>query len=508
MDTSTRQQKMSVSAVHAPPFVEIVQIHQCLRMEVTELARMVAQARKDVSIRQEVLMRFEALKSIYESHSKAEDEIIFPELQARGLSIDACAELDKQHNGQHDAFVRLEQVLRSWSDDAAILADELRASIVLHLRMEEEELLPLLDSNFQKHELGFLVGRVIGDRSSEVMEAIIHMLGRNLPPETVQSVIADFMQAANGTNFAHWMDQKRKESERGLIEGPGGFKQKGEVLPHVRLGVEHNATATFSPTSGTFGCSHYQRGLKLWASCCQKLYTCTRCHDEAVGHSHQMDVSSKQAWCMNCSMFQANPGSKCANCDSLFGTYSCRSCGIWECNPNVHVYHCPYCDVCRVGSGLGEDFFHCMRCNACVSTKMRYHKCVEGTLDRECPVCCETLFSTTRPVHYVRCGHLIHRDCFQKYLAHDYRCASCRYSMVDMSSTWRKLEQLIASQGNNVFAAQQLQSPASHSAKTRCNDCGKNSVPAEGPVGQFVSCGLVTLKVGEQCQSCGSFNTV
>lgn len=494
---------MSAATVQSVPFVEIVQIHQCLRVEVTELAHLVSKASKDSSLRAEALKRFLALKSIYESHSKAEDEIIFPELQARGLSSDACRELDQQHNRQQDAFIRLEQVLKYWSDDAPELADELRASIVLHLRMEEEELLPLLGTNFQRHELAFLAGKVIGDRSSELMEAIISMLGRNLPPETVQLVIADFKQAANGTNFSHWIEH-RNQTAQSSFSGTL-VKSKAELHPEVNLGADQNAFSSFTPDGTAFGCAHYQRGLKLWAPCCQKLFPCTRCHDEFVGQSHQMDLSSMKAgWCMQCGAFQTDPSAICANCSAVFGKYTCVQCGIWESNPYIHVYHCPYCDMCRVGSGLGNDFFHCMRCNACVSTKMRYHKCVEGTLDRQCPVCCESLFSTTKPVHYVRCGHLIHRQCFSNYLNHDYRCAICRCSMIDMRNTWKTLADLASTQGGDNSKSSALV----QSSRTKCNDCGMASVPVAGCMQKLVASGLVNLQVGEQCESCGSFNTL
>lgn len=34
-----------------------------------------------------------------------------------------------------------------------------------------------------------------------------------------------------------------------------------------------------------FGCKHYKRNCKLLAPCCNKLYTCIRCHDELTDHS-------------------------------------------------------------------------------------------------------------------------------------------------------------------------------------------------------------------------------
>lgn len=39
------------------------------------------------------------------------------------------------------------------------------------------------------------------------------------------------------------------------------------------------------PLGATFGCKHYKRNCKLLAPCCNKLYTCIRCHDDLEDHS-------------------------------------------------------------------------------------------------------------------------------------------------------------------------------------------------------------------------------
>jgi hypothetical protein len=34
-------------------------------------------------------------------------------------------------------------------------------------------------------------------------------------------------------------------------------------------------------------------------------------------------------------------------------------CRLWDDSPTKSIYHCADCGVCRVGKGLGKDFFHC-----------------------------------------------------------------------------------------------------------------------------------------------------
>ena len=77
----------------------------------------------------------------------------------------------------------------------------------------------------------------------------------------------------------------------------------------------------------------------------------------------------------------------------------------------------PYCNVCRNGKGLGIDFQHCMRCNACVRlSEFDTHKCISQSLQGNCPICHETLFESTAPLRRMDCGHVIHLNCFNTFV--------------------------------------------------------------------------------------------
>lgn len=77
------------------------------------------------------------------------------------------------------------------------------------------------------------------------------------------------------------------------------------------------------------------------------------------------------------------------------------------------VYHCPSCNLCRVGKGLGIDFFHCMTCNCCLGMNLLEHKCREKGLETNCPICCDFLFTSSLAVRSLPCGHFMHSSCFQ-----------------------------------------------------------------------------------------------
>ncbi len=66
-----------------------------------------------------------------------------------------------------------------------------------------------------------------------------------------------------------------------------------------------------------------------------------------------------------------------------------------------------------MGKGLGIDYFHCMTCNACMSTQLKEHICREKGLESNCPICHDFLFTSNTPVKALPCGHFMHSACFQ-----------------------------------------------------------------------------------------------
>ncbi|KAJ6970371.1 zinc finger protein BRUTUS-like [Populus alba x Populus x berolinensis] len=160
------------------------------------------------------------------------------------------------------------------------------------------------------------------------------------------------------------------------------------------------------------GCKHYKRNCKLVMPCCDKIYTCIRCHDELADHSTDRRAITKMM-CMECLIIQPI-GETCStvSCNNLsMGRYYCRICKLLD--DEREIYHCPYCNLCRVGKGLGIDYFHCMNCNACMARSLSVHVCREKCLEDNCPICHEYIFTSSTPVKALYCGHLMHSTCFQ-----------------------------------------------------------------------------------------------
>lgn len=108
------------------------------------------------------------------------------------------------------------------------------------------------------------------------------------------------------------------------------------------------------------GCSHYRRNIKLQCSACSRWYTCRFCHDEAEDHSLNRR-ETKNMLCMLCGRAQPASG-ECAQCSVRAAWYYCSICKLWDDDPKKSIYHCNDCGICRVGQGLGKDFYHCKAC--------------------------------------------------------------------------------------------------------------------------------------------------
>ncbi|KAI4343821.1 hypothetical protein L6164_011127 [Bauhinia variegata] len=240
------------------------------------------------------------------------------------------------------------------------------------------------------------------------------------------------------------------------------------------------------PLKLIYGCKHYQRKCKLFASCCNKLYTCIRCHDEVSDHSIDRKSITKMM-CMSCLVIQPITATcSTVSCNNLsMARYYCRICRLFD--DTREIYHCPYCNLCRVGKGLGVEYFHCMNCNACMSRALAVHICREKSLEDNCPICYEYIFTSSNPVKALPCGHAMHSTCFEEYTSFNYTCPICGKSLGDMQVYFGMLDALLAEEKVSDEFSSQCQA-------ILCHDCEKK--------------GEASFHwLYHKCPSCGSYNT-
>ncbi|XP_062180337.1 zinc finger protein BRUTUS-like isoform X2 [Phragmites australis] len=240
------------------------------------------------------------------------------------------------------------------------------------------------------------------------------------------------------------------------------------------------------PEKQIFGCEHYKRNCKLVAVCCNKLFTCRFCHDKASDHTMERKATVEMM-CMLCLNVQpVGPTCQTPSCNGLsMAKYYCSICKFFD--DERSVYHCPFCNLCRLGNGLGADFFHCMKCNCCLGMKLIEHKCREKMLEMNCPICCDFLFTSSAAVKGLPCGHFMHSACFQAYTCTHYTCPICSKSLGDMTVYFGMLDGLLA--------AEQL--PEEY--RDRCQDILCNDCERKGR-SRF-------HWLYHKCGFCGSYNT-
>lgn len=291
-----------------------------------------------------------------------------------------------------------------------------------------------------------------------------------------------------------------KKMESGKVEAVWNVETPTTPVPKdVPLFSASELAPTYhdGAAGAVLGCPHYARACKLRHPKSGRLYTCRLCCDQ------QRDLPMKdpdepldryavsEVMCMQCNALQPAED-RCINpdCESHgkpFAKYFCRICHLYD-DGSRPIFHCPYCNTCRLGLGLGIDFRHCMRCNACVSLSDDDHHCIPQKLQGSCPICHETLFQSTEPLRGLKCGHCMHLECFVQYRrGHSYTCPLCMRSMEDMRDYFALLDTAVRMQPMPAAYLNTL-------SNIYCQDCGQTGQTQYHFVGQ-------------KCPHCGSYNS-
>ncbi|CAG8508579.1 11056_t:CDS:2 [Acaulospora morrowiae] len=159
----------------------------------------------------------------------------------------------------------------------------------------------------------------------------------------------------------------------------------------------------------------------------------------------------------------------CNNCDRELARYYCEKCKFWDDSSEKDIYHCDACGICRKGVGLGIDKFHCEVCDCCLDINVKgSHKCIEKNMDRDCAICGEYLFTSTITTTTMRCGHIMHSNCYEEYTVNAYQCPTCWKSIGNMEFYFQRIDAIVAEQ--------KMPPEYDHCvAYILCNDCEERS---------------------------------
>ena len=183
--------------------------------------------------------------------------------------------------------------------------------------------------------------------------ASVHSLERPITPSSPKSEHS-LRQTLSPTSSSSNVDQTKlfqlspDDLKPTYYHCPDPPSKHGEQDEHS-MGIEEDSRA--------LGCAHYKRNIKLQCSACYRWYTCRFCHDAVEDHMLNRR-ETKNMLCMLCGC--AQPASEeCTLCSERGAWYYCDICKLWDDSPDKSIYHCSDCGICRVGEGLGRDFFHC-----------------------------------------------------------------------------------------------------------------------------------------------------
>ncbi|KAG2253568.1 hypothetical protein Bca52824_083704 [Brassica carinata] len=465
--------------------------HKAMKVDLDYLVSGSARLASDSSFLMEFQQRFHLIKLFYQIHSNAEDEIAFPAPEAKGKLQKITHSFSIDHELETKHFDKVSLILNEMSELNMLVSTMKYERLCLslqeicrsmhkilseHFKQEETELWCLFRGCFTIEEQEKIIGCMLGRISGETLKDMIPWLMDSLTSDEQHDAMSLWLQATRGTMFVDWLNEwynghiiKEEAREANNIKYEHLLSMKTIHGQHPSYRDAH---------SSVFGCEHYKRNSKLLAPCCDQLFTCIQCHDDEADHSVERKHIEKMM-CMKCLMIQPI-GANCSNasCKSSMGSYFCKICKLFD--DERSIYHCLYCNLCRVGEGLGIDYFHCMKCNACLSCSLKEHVCRENWLEVDCPICCEYIFTSRTVIKPLPCGHLMHSACFQEYTRSNYTCPVCSKSLGDMKSYFKMLDELLAEE----------KMPDEYSNKTQvilCNDCGRKGY--------------------RKCTSCGSYNS-
>ncbi|KAL0035653.1 hypothetical protein WJX79_005930 [Trebouxia sp. C0005] len=266
----------------------------------------------------------------------------------------------------------------------------------------------------------------------------------------------------------------------------GAFQGSGEIVSVLEGSTAQQGQPVYRSYNqpDILGCQHYKRRCQLIGSCCNRPYVCRHCHDEAEDHRLEASAVTHMV-CMECGE-QQTPAAECRACHAGMARYHCSICQLFDDEPGRDIYHCPFCNLCRLGKGLGRDVRHCMQCNCCMDlAEFKQHKCRDLST---CPVCTEYLFDSNSPYRELPCGHFMHSHCFAQYTRYNYTCPVCSKTMGDMSMYFRMIDSLVARSDDL---------PPGYATRKQvilCNDCEQKG---QAPF-HFVY---------HKCTHCNSYNT-
>eukprot|EP00250_Pteridium_aquilinum_P020435 c24812_g2_i1 orf=723-3299(-) len=233
------------SGVVPKPIDTIFQSHKAIRKDLKYLDDESARLMNcDDGFLRQFTGRFQLLWGLYRAHSNAEDEIVFPALEAkealhnvshsytidhkheeqlfqeiasvlselsmlhghlRGRDLKWPLGLPRPHDGNDYSSDNLELYQQGLAAKLQGLCKSVRVTLDQHVYREELELWPLFTLHFTIDEQERIVGQIIGTTGAEVLQAMLPWVTTALSQEEQNAMMHTWRQATRNTMFDKWL---------------------------------------------------------------------------------------------------------------------------------------------------------------------------------------------------------------------------------------------------------------------------------------------------------------
>ncbi|KAL0792379.1 hypothetical protein Bca101_063756 [Brassica carinata] len=314
-----------------------------------------------------------------------------------------------------------------------------------------------------------------------------------------------------GVHFNHFVEQPQKtDREKSEMISPHSHSEETESLILEVEAAESLLKEIRDRGLMEHGCPHYRRRCCIRAPCCNEIFGCHHCHNEAKQNNISVDQkqnhdiprqkveqitrslsSSSQVICILCGTEQE----VCSNSLLLFAklvlTAECAwgSTSVNPASSTMMIHLKNSITATAVESAESEDMKISFTATSVAVVIQSFSRTVTLVLKEQCITTAPFyLFESRNDVTVLPCGHTIHQKCLEEMREHyQYACPLCSKSVCDMSKVWEKFDVEIA-------ATPMPEPYQNRMVQILCNDCGKKS-----EVQYHV--------VAQKCPNCKSYNT-
>ena len=120
--------------------------------------------------------------------------------------------------------------------------DNLTQHLIAHLKKEETQCLPMVRRHMSTDEISSLVGKIMGQRSAEVMSKILNLAVISLPVDEREDMVSHMKKAMTGTFFETWL------TTGGWLDSNGN--SSGTTTSRRRRSSENSSSSSESSSNG------------------------------------------------------------------------------------------------------------------------------------------------------------------------------------------------------------------------------------------------------------------